>query len=81
MLFVKKKAIQIALVDKPKNEEIGSEEIKILHPDTLKLIAVHGKEVVKFIGIAGISFYAAVKAIDTASQVIIKKTKSADQED
>lgn len=79
----KKKAVQITFVDKPKNQKATdtiTEETHILHPETVKAIAEHGKTVVKHIAIAAIGVYAAVKAIDTVSQIAVKKTKSADQD-
>jgi hypothetical protein len=75
-----KREARIRFVKSKKNEDSLTEETKILHPDTVKLIAERGKEAVKFTALAVIGVYAAVKAIDTASQVIVKKTKSADQE-
>lgn len=82
MFGMKKKAVQLTLVDKPKTlEDTTPEESYILHPDTVKAIAEHGKTVVKHLAVAAIGVYAAVKAIDTVSQIAIKKTKSADYED
>jgi hypothetical protein len=80
---MKKKAVQFTIVDKPKTQKVTDatpEESHILHPDTVKLIAERGIEVVKHVAIAAVGVYALVKAIDTASQIAIKKTKSADNE-
>lgn len=73
---------RLTFVKKPKTKNVDSptEETKILHPDTVKLIAERGKEVVKFAAFTVVGVYAAVKAIDTASKVIVKKTKSGDNE-
>jgi hypothetical protein len=65
---------------KPKNEDPTTGEGKLLHPDTVKLIAERGRDVVKYTALTVVGVYAAIKAIDTASQVIVKKTKSADQD-
>lgn len=71
---------RIRAVKPKKNEDSPNGEDKVLHPDTVKLIAERGKEVVKFAALTVIGVYATIKAIDTASQVIVKKTKSADQD-
>jgi hypothetical protein len=79
----KKKAVQLTFVDKPKNkkaDDSAPEETHILHPETVKAIADHGKTLVKHVTLAAIGVYAAVKAIDTVSQIAVKKTKSADQD-
>lgn len=70
--------IQFAKVKK--NENPANGEGKGLTTDTVKLITERGKDVVKFTALAVIGVYAAIKTIDTASQVIVKKTKSADQD-
>lgn len=83
-MFGKKKAVQLTIVDKPKNaktDDTAPAESHILHPDTVKAIAENGKTFVKHVALAAIGVYAAVKAIDTVSQIAVKKTKSADNED
>lgn len=75
-----KREARIRFVKTDKNEGSTTEETKILHPDTVKLITEQAKEVVKFAALTVIGVYATVKAIDTASQVIVKKTKSGDNE-
>uniref|UniRef100_A0A8F3E9G0 Uncharacterized protein n=4 Tax=Rimavirus rima TaxID=2560784 RepID=A0A8F3E9G0_9CAUD len=82
-MFFKKKAVQFTIVDKPKYPKANDttpEETHILHPDSVKAIADHGKTLVKHVALAAIGVYAAVKAIDTVSQIAVKKTKSADQD-
>jgi hypothetical protein len=69
---------RIRFVKPKKNEDSPTTEDKILHPDTVKLIAERGKDVVKFAALTVVGVYATIKAIDTASQVIVKKTKSGD---
>jgi len=61
-------------------ESSPSGKDKILHPDTVKLVTERSKDVVKFTALTVIGAYAAIKAIDTASQVIVKKTRSADKD-
>jgi hypothetical protein len=51
----------------------------IPHPDKVKLITEKTKEVVKYVALAAVGTYAAVKTIDTLSQIAVKKTKSADE--
>jgi hypothetical protein len=63
-----------------KNETLTTGEGRVFHPDTVKLITERGKEVVKYTALTVIGVYATIKAIDTASQVIVKKTKSADNQ-
>lgn len=76
----KNREFRIRAVKADKSEGSPTEETKILHPDTVKLIAEKGKDVVKFAALTVIGVYATVKAIDTASQVIVKKTKSGDND-
>lgn len=78
MFYNREARIQIAKVKKDANPANG--EGKVIHPDTVKLITERGKDVVKYTAFAVIGVYAAIKTIDTASQVIVKKTKSADQD-
>lgn len=77
----KNHAIKVSL-DNTKNKSKDSTpgDDKILHPDTVKLIAERSKEVVKFVAITVVGAYAMFKAIDTLSEIAIKKTKSADNE-
>lgn len=83
MFGTKKKAIQLTVVDKPKTKKADNAapgEDKVIHPDSVKLIAEQGKIVVGYVALAAIGVYAAVKTIDTVSQIAIKKTKSADND-
>lgn len=73
-----KREARIRFVKPDKNEDSTTVQDKVLHPDTVKLIAERGKEVVKFAALTVVGVYATIKAIDTASQVIVKKTKSGD---
>ena len=79
-MYFKKKAIQVTVVDKPKKTSATPEESHILHPDTVKAIAEVGKSFVKHVALVTIGVYAVIKAVDTASQIAIKKTKSADND-
>ena len=63
-----------------KQKDSESVKDKFLRPDQVALIAEKTKEVTKFIALAVIGTYAAVKTIDTVSQIAVKKTKSADNE-
>lgn len=71
---------RIKLVNTKKDKNSTPGEDKILQPETVKLIAERSKEVVKYVALSAVGVYAAFKAIDTVSQVIVKKTKSADQD-
>lgn len=51
---------------------------KMPNPETVKLIAERGKDVARYVAITAVAAYAAIKTIDTMSQIAIKKTKSAD---
>jgi hypothetical protein len=66
------------LVKQPK--ESAPEKAKVLQPSTVELITERSKEVLKFVAITAVGAYAAVKTIDTLSQIAVKKTKSADNE-
>lgn len=80
-MFFKKKAIQFSVVDKPKTaEDTPSIQDKILDPKNAKLIAEHGKDVIKCLALTVVGAYAVFKTIDTLSQIAVKKTKSADND-
>lgn len=81
MLF-KNREVRIRL-DKPQKagkETATAEEKSLISPDTVKLVAERSKDVVRYAAIAAVGTYAAIKAIDTLSQIAVKKTKSADNE-
>lgn len=68
-------------VAKPKKgEDPTSEESKILDPDSVNLVMENGRKAVKYIALTAVGVYATFKAIDTLSQIAVKKTKSADNE-
>jgi hypothetical protein len=70
-----------AVKTKKTNEDATPGEDKIIHPETVKLIAERSKEVVKYVALTAVGVYATIKTIDTLSQIALKKTKSADKED
>jgi hypothetical protein len=77
----KKKAVQVTFVDQPRKAESSTpEKTTSISPETVTLITERAKEVAKFVGLVVIGTYAAIVAIDTVSQIAIKKTKSADNE-
>ena len=63
-----------------KQKDPESAKDKFLRPEQVDLIAEKTKEVAKYVALAVIGTYAAVKTIDTVSQIAVKKTKSADNE-
>ena len=67
------------LIKEPKDST--SSEDKFFRPENVELIKKHSKEVAKFVAITAVGAYAAIKTIDTVSKVILKKTKSADNEE
>jgi len=73
-----KKALQISVVNHPKTDEgaVCEESKKVIDPETVRNIAEQGKEFAKKLALIAIGTYAAIKAIDTASQVIVNKTKN-----
>jgi hypothetical protein len=75
----KKRAVQVSIVKTDKNDT-ASDESKILHPETVKLLTEQGKQIVKYVALVAVGAYATAKTIDTLSQIAIKKTKSADEE-
>lgn len=73
----KKRAVQVSLV---KTDKTTPDEDKYLRPETVSLIAERSKEVAKYVALTVVGAYAAIKTIDTLSQIALKKTKSADNE-
>lgn len=73
----KKRVVQISL-GKTDDKKSTPDEDKYLRPETVKLIAERSKEVAKYVALTAVGAYAAVKTIDTLSQIAVKKTKSAD---
>jgi hypothetical protein len=63
---------------KKDDKKATPDEDKFLRPETVKLIAERSKDVAKYIALTAVGAYAAFKTIDTLSQIAIKKTKSAD---
>jgi len=75
-----KRELRIKLSKPDKNDNDQSTPLDdVLNPDTVALIEDAGKRVVKYIALTVGALVIAVKAADTMSQVIVKKTKSADQ--
>lgn len=82
-MFFKNKSVLVTYDPKSfdkKQKDTESVKDKFLRPDQVALITEKTKEVTKFIALAVIGTYAAVKTIDTVSQIAVKKTKSADKE-
>jgi hypothetical protein len=76
----KKRAVQVSLV-RTDDKKSTTNEDKYLRPETVKLIAERSKEVIKYAALTAVGAYAAIKTIDTLSQIAVKKTKSADNEE
>lgn len=77
----KKRSLRISL-DKDDNKgKTTPGENKTLRPETVQLITERTKDVAKYVALTAVGAYAAVKFIDTLSQIAIKKTKSADNEE
>lgn len=74
----KQRAIRISLDKTDINGKIAPGEDKVLRPETVQLVAEKSKEVAKYVALTAVAAYAAVKTIDTLSQIAVKKTKSAD---
>lgn len=74
----KKRAVQVSLVTTDKDAAPG--DGSQLRPETVALISERAKEVAKFVAITGVAAYAAVVTIRTLSEIALKKTKSADNE-
>lgn len=72
-----KRAVQVSFV-RTDDKNTSPEEDQILRPETVKLIAERTKEVAKYVALTAVGAYAAIKTIDTLSQIAVKKTKSAD---
>lgn len=77
-VFNREARVRFEKIDKKENAT--PVEDKILHPDTVKLIFEQGRKTVKYLALTTVSVYATIKLLDTASQIAVKKTKSADQD-
>lgn len=77
-LFKNKSALITFNPDKFKQEPTVDEK---LSPEKVNLIAEKTKEVAKFVAVTAVAAYAVVRTIDTISQIAVKKTKSADNEE
>lgn len=75
----KQRAVQLTYVPNASSKSTPDED-KELKPETVNLIAEKTKEVAKFVAITAVAAYAAVRTIDTLSQIAVKKTKSGDNE-
>jgi NADPH-dependent 7-cyano-7-deazaguanine reductase QueF len=78
MFKPKAREARVRFVKVDENEDVPTEKKKIFTEDAVNLITERGKDAVKFLAIAVVGAYAAVKTIDTVSQIAVKKTKSAD---
>lgn len=80
-MFFKNKSVLVTYDPKlDKKQKDSTAEDKILRPETVNLVAEKTKEVAKYVALIAVGAYATVKAIDTVSQIAVKKTKSADNE-
>lgn len=76
----KKRAIKISL-DRENGKSSNPTDEPFIRPETVKLAAEKTKEVAKFLAITAVGAYAAIKAIETLSEIALKKTKSADKKE
>jgi len=79
-MFLRNRELRIKMVKNPKNNEIISDEMEEsfhIEPETITKIA---KEIVKISAIAVVVVLAVDKVLTTASEIAVKKTKSADKE-
>jgi len=76
----KKRSLRIS-VDRDDNKGSDTREEPFIRPETVKLVAEKTKEVAKFVAITAIGAYAAIKTIETLSEIALKKTKSADNKE
>jgi hypothetical protein len=78
-MFLRNRELRIKMV-KPKNAEIDATEMEEgfhIEPEKIKDIA---REIVKISAIAVIAVLAVDKVLTTASEIVVKKTKSADNQ-
>lgn len=71
--------IRVAKTDEGVNEETTPTLEQVLNPDSVQLIEETGNRFVKNLAITVVAVVAAVKIIDTLSEIAVKKTKSADE--
>lgn len=77
----KKRALKISLDREDNSKGSTSNDEPFIRPETVKLAAEKTKEIAKFVAITAVGAYAVVKTIETISEVVLKKTKSADKKE
>jgi hypothetical protein len=77
----KKRALKITLDHEDKSKGSTAQDEPFIRPETVKLAAEKTKEIAKFVAITAVGAYAAIKTIETISEVVLKKTKSADKKE
>lgn len=83
-MFLENRELRIRIHNKKKDEnkdEIPETTIEELTEDSANYIEDVGKELIKYFAIAAVTAYVVIKAVDTASKIAVKKTKSADNEE
>ena len=80
MFNLKNRELRIKMVKNPKHDETDTTELEEgfhIEPETITKIA---REIVKISAIAVVTVLAVDKILTTASEIAVKKTKSADKE-
>lgn len=76
----KNHAFQVKMVKDADASNDSPTITEALNEETVQLIESAGQRLMKNLGITVVAVVAAIKIIDTLSQIAIKKTKSADNE-
>ena len=77
----KNRSIKISLDRDDRNKDSTANDDPFIRPETVKLAAEKTKEIAKFVAITAVAAYAAVKTVETISEIVLKKTKSADKKE
>lgn len=81
-MFLENRELRVRIHNKKKDkDETPETTVEELTEESANLIEDVGKELIKYFAIAAVTAYVVIKAVDTASKIAVKKTKSADNEE
>jgi hypothetical protein len=76
----KNREARVRFVKTSRREDDNVEVEDVVNPENIKLIEEATNRIVKRVAITAVGVFAAIKVIDTLSEIAVKKTKSADKE-
>lgn len=77
---LKNRELRIKMSKAPRNEDDNPITEEIINPESAKLIEETGRKLIKHFAVTVVTVVVVIKAIDTLSEIAVKKTKSADNE-